>query len=1055
MYGNAQYRKAKYDFTGSQDSFEFFYPGLAMFRYLIRDQKKSFRNLVIIGSESSVWFDLVLNFKRFFALDGIAFPYADRIADPAGGESPAAVQSEEGGIIEATARCTSDDVALIQQKVNEILSQHYKCSLTLLIYADDISQLSVQTGIIGKILENRELFLDRNVYLDITNGFRFIPLIVLASLKFLQNIQNLRMADIFYGQMYSSGVSYLSLGMLSGIYDEAVSYALFSDSAGLHHIASVCTDTRICSELLEIDKRLNLQEFGRAGTEFRGILPKLKEFFRDSNVFTEEFFDDIRESLSGDMNRLLKRYADSGQLFSAVLLIEFLRLGGQNVFNGNEKLEKKFQKNFRNKVLHYEYADRESAVTADFGKRLRAFLYENGIIRSSRELMDPAEVPLPILFTFLGSAEYKNLIFDPNEFGISESRFVANSLSLEYFRKHEISKYIVIGTYTSGWKGFVDFLLEQYDESLEAIDALAEIEACFQKYTSLKTDFRGKQTEDYILNSGAVAEINRLFERHREALQQNIEIFGYEDTGSSQNSYEELRSFMADSISPGQHFSVDITHSYRSMPIVAFLTLFSVMELKGSKLDRLWYTYDRRDGSGTGKLLDLSYLADLINDSMAVGLFNESQDPGYLLPLLERHLPDQTELCECIRKGSEAEKMLYFSAAVKSYGRALEIISTLDLSSDNKLPGMIFPFFEKNLQNAKSELFSRAAGFCDRYRYSMSICALYEAYNSFAEELYGKSGFRKLDPWDPDLYRYSDLLDAMFKTEGEYRSELSETERSDGRADMHVRQHRYSAIVRAARRLISVSDSDSFDIIKKLRRYITSEIDANLKNGVLDIAALEETIKDAADELRQLNRLKNEFFEVVKIFSLYAEYISFAEELYEKSGFGQLDPEDESMSGYSELLGALLKGDDEYEKELSDLEREIPDGREECIRMHRYDSIIRSACRMISCSDTFEELKKLRRCISGNAGADVLTGNGQSIYLKNGALNMAALEGTIKDAADELRQLDRLKDEFVGLVKSKLPERNSGGEQPAEDGNSLCPAEDQRTSEEISGADPQ
>ena len=68
---------------------------------------------------------------------------------------------------------------------------------------------------------------------------------------------------------------------------------------------------------------------------------------------------------------------------------------------------------------------------------------------------------------------------------------------------------------------------------------------------------------------------------------------------------------------------------------------------------------------------------------------------------------------------------------------------------------------------------------------------------------------------------------------------------------------------------------------------------------------------------------------------------------------------------------------------------------------------------------------------------------------------MAALEGTIKDAADELRQLNRLKDELVGLVKSKLPERNSGGEQPAEDGNSLCPAEDQRTSEEISGADPQ
>lgn len=174
-----------------------------------------------------------------------------------------------------------------------------------------------------------------------------------------------------------------------------------------------------------------------------------------------------------------------------------------------------------------------------------------------------------------------------------------------------------------------------------------------------------------------MAEINRLFERHGAALQQNIEIFGYEDTEANQNSYEELRAFMVDSITHGQHICVDITHSYRSMPIVAFLTLFSVMVLKGSKIDRLWYSFDRKDGTGTGKLLDLSYLTDMIIDSMAVGLFNESQDPGYLLPLLERHLSDQTELCECIRKGSEAEKMLYFSAAQKSYSRALEILSTL------------------------------------------------------------------------------------------------------------------------------------------------------------------------------------------------------------------------------------------------------------------------------------------------------------------------------------------------------------------------------------------
>ena len=112
MYGNTQYRKAKYVFSGSQDSFEFFYPGLALFRYLLRDQKKSFRNLVIIGSESSVWFDLVLNFKRFFAQDGIDLPFANQIVDSAGCESPA-VQSEEGTgrIIEATARCTSEDVA--------------------------------------------------------------------------------------------------------------------------------------------------------------------------------------------------------------------------------------------------------------------------------------------------------------------------------------------------------------------------------------------------------------------------------------------------------------------------------------------------------------------------------------------------------------------------------------------------------------------------------------------------------------------------------------------------------------------------------------------------------------------------------------------------------------------------------------------------------------------------------------------------------------------------------------------------------------------------------
>ena len=227
--------------------------------------------------------------------------------------------------------------------------------------------------------------------------------------------------------------------------------------------------------------------------------------------------------------------------------------------------------------------------------------------------------------------------------------------------------------------------------------------------------------------------------------------------------------------------------------------------------------------------------------------------------------------------------MLYFSAARKRYSRALEIISALELSSDNKLLEMIFPFFEKNLQNVKSELFSKATWFCDKYRYSMSICALYEAYNCFAKELYEKSGFSKLDPMDSNLYRYSDLLEAMFKTEVDYWFELPEYERSDGRVDMHVRQHRYSAIVCAARRMIS--DGDSFEIIKKLRRYITSETKEKpnvsfnearvdvfnkkeqsiyLKNGVLSISDLENTIREAAAELKKLNKLKDEFFELAK-----------------------------------------------------------------------------------------------------------------------------------------------------------------------------------------------
>ncbi len=886
MYGKTQYTKAMYDFHGCSDKVEFCYPGLALFKHLQQNQKKSFRNILIIGSDSSYWFDMVLNFKHLFAMNGIPFPFADRIAG-CSSEDYATMHNAESPekIFDATAKCEPDEIKLIQNEINEILKKHYKCSLTILIYNGDISSYSVQTDIIEKILECKEMFLNRYIYLDVTNGFRFIPLLVLASLKFLQNIQNLRIADIFYAQNQGSKSSFISLGMLNRIYDESVCYSLFSDSVRLHHIAGICTDTNISSGLLEIDKRLNLQEFDKPRTVFGNILPKLNSFFGDSTVFTPEFFEEITKSLSSDMYLLLRRYIDNEQMFSAILLLEYIRLSGiHDPFADSDKKRDKYLK-FRNRILHYEYADREDNSIVDYGSNLKSFLYSNEIISGKDTSGEPDQAPLPVFFTFIGSARYDELEFDIKELEISKSRFIANSLSMEYFKKGEISKYVVIGTYTSGWKGFVDFLLEQYNNSLDAIDVLAEIEQCFKEYAYMKNERNGMQ-EDYRLNEDAVTRINSLFERHKKTLGQYIEIFGYDDIYSNQNSYEELRTFLTSSIAPGQDFIVDITHSFRSIPIVAFLTLFSVTALKGSKLKHLWYSLPH--GKNCGKLLDLTYLANMISDSMSVGLFSGSEDPGYLLPLLNRYLPEQSELYKCISEGSKAEKMLYFSTAQKSYKQALEIISSIDLSSKDKLLNMIFPFFEKNLQNVKSELFSKAVSFCKKGRYSMAICALYEAYNSFAEKLNKNSEIKKVDWMDASLYDYTDLVDSMVKDECEYISELPEKHRSGKKRKMDAKMRKYGEIVENSSRMIHINSN--FDLIKRLRRYITSEIkeSCSAKFGGFDfnearkdiffdkeqkkkffsaaglnIPVLEKTIKESADELKQLYKFKDEFFELV------------------------------------------------------------------------------------------------------------------------------------------------------------------------------------------------
>lgn len=104
--------------------------------------------------------------------------------------------------------------------------------------------------------------------------------------------------------------------------------------------------------------------------------------------------------------------------------------------------------------------------------------------------------------------------------------------------------------------------------------------------------------------------------------------------GRSEEELWDIFKIICAEVQPGDEILFDITHGFRSLPFVAFLTMAYLKETKGVKLCRVVYgAYEARDETGT-PIFDLTPFISILDWFAAVRSFVEHVDATYLRDLL-------------------------------------------------------------------------------------------------------------------------------------------------------------------------------------------------------------------------------------------------------------------------------------------------------------------------------------------------------------------------------------------------------------------------------------
>jgi CRISPR-associated DxTHG motif protein len=145
---------------------------------------------------------------------------------------------------------------------------------------------------------------------------------------------------------------------------------------------------------------------------------------------------------------------------------------------------------------------------------------------------------------------------------------------------------------------------------------------------------------------------------------------------------------ISDAVCEGDQIAFDITHSFRSLPVLALLTIAYLKQIKQVKVRYILYgAFDAKDEQGT-PVFDLTPFADLLEWLVAAKMFTATGDSSELGRLIQEVQNDAYR-----NRGAYGENL---PRALKNFGMALEEVSNdLLLARVPNLPKSVSNLIEK------------------------------------------------------------------------------------------------------------------------------------------------------------------------------------------------------------------------------------------------------------------------------------------------------------------------------------------------------------------------
>jgi CRISPR-associated Csx2 family protein len=229
---------------------------------------------------------------------------------------------------------------------------------------------------------------------------------------------------------------------------------------------------------------------------------------------------------------------------------------------------------------------------------------------------------------------------------VESKLFAAAALSWMQRGKQPPNRMLVVGTPTSGW-----------DVLMELVERLAPSQA--------EEALEWAIPVSEALAVGAVApESLRSFEqRFSHALGVRLDLL------LAQNDGESVFAALHGALAPNERVVLDITHSYRSMPVHALVSLGALRWLKGVQLGDIVYgSLDETDPAGVSAARSLGSTSALAQATPALAQLALVDDVGSIAPYLACGNP---ELGKRLEDTQRLEAIMQFDSAAQPRGQAL------------------------------------------------------------------------------------------------------------------------------------------------------------------------------------------------------------------------------------------------------------------------------------------------------------------------------------------------------------------------------------------------